>query len=241
MMRTTVCAALAATTAGLAWAEEPSTRYCEAGYGRFQSDEDEGVALLASTLDFDSGNGGGFRGACQLEIAFGFYGYGEYRTGDLDLDSLETAGAVMTAGELDDFDYDEWRLAAGYQLDLSGDLAAYGQIGVIRTEFENDDPILAGFLVGDTDDASTGVDLEAGVRWRPLERVELGGFGRWSSIGSLDLDSEDVAGALDLEASDNRFGGGVNAALRVIGPVWLSSRYEFSEIDAFFIGARLAF
>ncbi len=241
MVRLTVFAALAAASAGLAAAEEPSTRYCEAGYGRFQTDEDEGVALIASTFDFDSGNGGGFRGACQLELAYGFYGFGEYRTGDLDLDAAETIGPLTLDTELEDFDYDEWRIAAGYQLDLEGGIAAYGQVGVIRTEFGNDDPILAGFLVGDADDASTGVDLEAGIRWRPVERLELGGFGRWSNVGSLDLDSEDVPGALDLEASDNRFGGGVNAALRVIGPVWLSSRYEFSELDAFFIGARVAF
>ncbi len=242
-MRILGLAAAAAFGPTMAWADGPSTRYCEAGYLFNQSDEEQGVVSLTSTIDFDTDNGGGVRAACQLEILGGVYAFGEYRRADFGLDAVEVPIATGLGEELDleDLDFEEFRIAAGINFDLLLGVAAYGQAGLIRTEIESDSGLLNGFLADDFRDADFGVDLEGGLRWRPIDRLEAGGFVRWSSVGAVDLEATGLVDTLDLSAGDDDFGGGILAAFRVIGPAWISARYEFRDVDAFFIGGRLAF
>ncbi|MEL7452279.1 MAG: outer membrane beta-barrel protein, partial [Pseudomonadota bacterium] len=141
----TLCASM--FTFGTATADEPKTRYCEAGYGFNQTDEEEQVLGLGVSTDLDTGNGGGFRAACQFEAILGIYGFGEYRTGSFDADVVNTDPIANTIDIADgDFDIDQFRLAIGLDQGIFDVASIYGQVGIIWTDYDADVAFLDGLL-----------------------------------------------------------------------------------------------
>lgn len=241
-----VCLSVAIFGAALteARAENPSFRYCEAGWN-YES-VDAGFAFQPiPALDggVETDNGGGFRVACVAEITSGIFLHGEYREADVDL-KVDLRLDDEFAADVFNMDTTSWRIGAGYALDLPYRVSVYGAAAFARTEFDPEDFVTilpSGAAQLQLDDASvkeSGFDLEAGARWLVTERVELGGFVRYADNGALRFPE---TGPLNLLRTDEDWRGGVSAAFNVTGPAWISTRYEFGgDVDALFAGLRLA-
>lgn len=237
-------------------ADSPSFRNCEAGYNYETVDAGILVAPPADgrSYSIDADSGDGIRAACQFELLFGFYLHGEYREANVDLDVDVTSAFGETASASFDLDTQVWRLGAGYALDLPMNLSIYGQAAYTETDFDANRIVVP--FPDDTEElisenlfaGSSGFDAEVGARWMATDRLEVGGFVRYTDVGSPDFvpvgvqnPINETGGGDGLRTTED-WRGGANAAFNIFGPAWVSARYEFAgDVDALFAGLRVAF
>ncbi|MEM8770238.1 MAG: hypothetical protein AAGD92_01190 [Pseudomonadota bacterium] len=227
-------------------AGEPSFRYCEAGYARGFVDETASVQFgLLGGISVLAGDGGGGQAACKWRAFDNFFIHGAFR--QVELDGVSFPSAPLVGFNEDGLTAREWRIGAGYILNLPGGFAGYGQAAFMRSDYYGDlndlEPLIA---TGDAS-ARNGISLEAGLRYLFLNRLEISGYGRWDSEGGYGFEGvtppdiiADAPGTLVFDRGDD-FRGGGQAALRVVGPFWATASYEFGDIDAVFAGVRASF
>ncbi len=235
-----VAASAAFAFGGSAAADDPSFRYCEAGY----VNQDVGLSGESSTANFtaalSSDAGSGFRGACTLALLGGLFVHGEYSQAEFDVDAA-LSGNIQGALE-GGVDTSALRIGGGLAVDIPFlALGGYGQVSYTHVEYDGDltevvtaAQAAAATAVIDTDDS--GFDLEVGARGLVFENLDLGGFIRYTSVGALKV----PANFAEVENDDDILVG-AQAALRVLGPVWVTGRYELGETDSLFVGVRAAF
>lgn len=250
---------------GVALAGEPSSSYCEAGM-RYENIDSSVTEISNSLVDTTSlsgrfEDGFGFGGGCRVEAYKKFYIFGDFSRASIDLRrSSETVGSVVIPPietTRKDGESTRWRIGVGYQQPIALGLAAYGQAGVGRLSFRSDGEVdfcgIAGcdLVSGPVKARRTNIDAEAGIRWLILPALELGAFAHYDGAGAIDaagLETSFHPGPITAQetfivspAGKDDFRVGLNAAVRIADPVWISGRYEFGENDVAFAGVRIAF
>ncbi len=229
-------ATLALVAAGPAAAfDHPSFRYCEAGYVNQSVDFNEETTSGSALDQLNADSGSGFRGACVLELLFGLFVHGEYTQTDIDFSAVATDpnDGFNEGGETASL-----RLGAGLALDVPVlPISVYGQASYTQVEFD------AGSVVDDTTMAvenfesdDSGFDVEVGARAVFLNRIEGGAFVRYTDVGAIKR-----VGSLDDIENDEDIRAGAQAAVRVVGPVWGTVRYETGDVDTVMVGGRISF
>lgn len=225
---TVLALSLGALGAGPAGAEV-SYSYLEAEFINVDADLSSRIEDVDTSARLGTQDDYGFRVAGAWEVYKAWHVFGEYSRAKNDIDFSGTVLGLPISSS-GDFDLVRWRAGAGYGYPVNEVLDVYGRLSYDYVEFDSVD--LSGVSQSlDTDDSGIGGEL--GLRFKPFERVELFGYGRYTSVGDVDL------GSSNSFDDDTLFGFG--ARFSVTELIGVQAGYEVGTIDTWGVGARLTF
>lgn len=221
-----------------AQAAHPKFSYCEIGPVYTNVDADGVSTLGPVTGDFDANDGFGYFAGCKIPLLLRIHAYAEARDTGFDVHAVISDPVLGDRNASYDGDQDILRFGAGWSLELPFQITGYAEAGFI---FIKTDLGITGFgapgEIFDPEDDDWGPELEVGGRWMIIDDfLEAGGFLRYVSEESIKFESS--SGGIDHSSSWNP---GLSVAVRAIGPLWVSGRWEFGDTDALLIGGRFAF
>lgn len=207
----------------------PSFRYCEAGYVNLSTSESTSFSDGLTSASFEVDDTSGASLACKFELLSGFFVHGEYQQASADWEAIFDGDIEETFR--DDLTAKRLRFGAGLALDVPFlPFTAYGQVSYTNDtgDFE---------IEGEEFDLDAdGFDLEVGGRGVVSDRFDLGAYIRYADAGSIS--TTDSLG--DLE-SDGEVALGLQGAVKVVGPLWATARFQAAEVNEVFVGARVGF
>lgn len=182
------------------------------------------IPALNQTVDVDTDNGDGIDFRASLGTWRNFYLVGGFTSTDIDDQAVITNDQGTFQGS-DQFDLTAIRGGIGYryQLFFNTDIIAEASYDSLDFDF--------GSFAGenfDADDQGPGGLL--GIRSLFKDRIELRAYGRYTSVGDVDLSSGDIDG-------DTLFGGGFG--FTVVPGLSVTGDFEIGEIDTYTLGIRL--
>ena len=199
--------------------------------GGFREDGGDAGSLSGSV---DDGLGWGLRGAWEFAPRWHLYGEWGVSNTSLEVKLRDGAGATLQSKD-SDFDMTRASFGVGYSWPVGQDWDIYGRVTWDYIEYGDfDDLNLEGLdrvSIGDEDDSGVGATF--GARWYG-GAWELEGWGRYTQVGELTQDGNDVE-------FDNDFGGGARAVYH-FGDSWSAGAdYELADIDTWSAFVRYRF
>jgi hypothetical protein len=182
------------------------------------------VATQTVTVDTDDGEGIAVGGSIRIGEAF--YVVGSYQSAIIDVSGV-VENPLGTTAVADNFDYVVTGLGFGYMKELKPTLDLNAELLYDAADYD-----FGSFAGEDFDTHDGGVGAKAGVRWNPIEPLEVAGFVHWSPVGKPDLSTQ----TLD---SDVLIGVGVNWYF--IQDLGLGVNYEVGEVDTLTVSMRFSF
>jgi hypothetical protein len=177
-------------------------------------------------VDIHGKDGDGIRFRGSVGTWNNFYAFVDFSSSDIDLTGTVTnPGGVFPAE--DEFDFTAIRGGIGYKYSLTNKMDLYGELSFDSVDLD------FGSLAGesfDTDAQDIGGAL--GIRTMLGDNLELRAFGRYTSVGDVDLNGP--AGIFD---TDTLFG--VGFGFTIIRGLSITGDYESGEFSNWNVGFRL--
>ncbi len=180
--------------------------------------------IAGQTVDYDASDGSGIRFRGSIGTWHNLYLFMDYASTDIDLSALIVSPAE-TNRVSDEFDFTTIRGGVGlkYSIGLATDV--YGELTYESTDLDFGSFALENFDTGEKD-----IGAALGVRSLINDNLELRGWGRYSSVGDVDLNTL----ALD---DDTLFG--VGFAWQLIRGFSIVGDFESGEFSNYALGFRL--
>jgi hypothetical protein len=182
------------------------------------------IENIPQTVDLDADDGDGIDFQASIGTWHNFYLFGGFTSTDIDITAVIT-NPNITEEATDEFDLTTIRGGIGYRYQLFFNTNIILEASYDSLDFD------FGSLAGenfDTDDQGPGARL--GIRTLLRDRLELRAFGRYTSVGDVDVNT----GEID---DDVLFGGGFGFTL--IRGLSITGDVEIGEIDTYSVGIRL--
>lgn len=213
-------------------AAEISYTYVELDYVDIDVDISESVVDTDVDARLSTDNDGGFRLGGSWQFYDNWHVFGEFSNGENDI-SIDGTVLGVPASLSGEFDITRWRLGVGYGFPVNEDLSVYGRFSYDYIEFDEFD--ISGLDDdGDLDTDDNGLGVEGGVRWMAAAPFEVQGYVRYTSVGEVDVESEDEF--------DDDFLFGVGARYYFFdNRLGVQAGYEVGEINTWNIGGRWQF
>jgi hypothetical protein len=182
------------------------------------------VPLPGQTVDVDASDGDGIRFRGSIGTWHNLYAFLDYGSTDIDVAALVT-NVQGQFPAVDEFDYTTIRGGIGLRIPVSLKADIYGEISYDSLDLD------FGSFAGenfDTDDQDIGGAI--GIRAMLTDDLELRAYGRYTSVGDVDLNT----GIFDEDAL---FGAGFG--WQIIRGFSFVADYEAGEFSSWSIGFRL--
>ncbi len=186
----------------------------------------QGTPAPGQTVSVLSDTGDGFSVRGSYGIGERFYFAGTFQTIIIDL-TAQISNPLGDTTASDDFDLVNTRIAFGYLQELSTNFDFTADISFDTADYD------FGSLAGENFDMDdSGVGARVGFRWNPGEIWEFTGFGRYTPVGTLDLNS------LEFD-TDTLFGLGMRWYF--FEDLAVGLEFETGEIDTVNLSMRFSF
>lgn len=175
-----------------------------------------------TTVDASDGDGVRFRGS--FGTWYNFYGFGEYRSSDIDVDAIVSNDQGVFPAS-DEFDLTTIRGGVGWRYPLRFATDIYAELTYDSIDYD------FGSFAGDNfdmDDQDLGAAI--GIRHMLNDDIQLYAFGRHSNHADVDLDT------LEFDAGQF-YGAGI--VWEIVRGLALVGDFESGEITTWSVGFRL--
>lgn len=182
------------------------------------------VPLAGQSVDVDASDGNGVRFRGSVGTWNNLYLFFDYGSTDIDVAALITnAQGVFPAA--DEFDYTTIRGGIGFRIPLAVKTDIYGEVSYDSLDLD------FGSFAGenfDADDQDVGGAI--GIRTMVTDDLELRAYGRYTSVGDVDLNTT-------MFDDDTLFGAGFG--WQIVRGMSIVGDYEAGEFSNWSIGIRL--
>ena len=177
-------------------------------------------------VDYDASDGDGIRFRGSLGTWHNLYIFVDYGSTDIDVAALITSpNEPEPVSAEDEFDYTTIRGGIGLRIPLRFNIDIYGEVSYDSLNLDFGSFALENF---DTDDQDVGGAI--GLRAMLTDDLELRAYGRYTSVGDVDLNT----GIFD---EDTLFGAGFG--WQIVRGFSIVADYEAGEFSSWSFGFRL--
>lgn len=180
--------------------------------------------LLNQTVDIATKDGGGVRFRGSFGTWHNLYAFFDYNSVDPDVDAVVTNDQGVFPAT-DEFDLTTIRGGIGYRLPLRFSTDLYGELTYDSLDYD-----FGSFAGENFDTGDQGGGAAVGVRHMLGDNVEIRAQARYTTVGSVDLDT--------LEVDDDTLFS-VGLGYTFVRGLSLSLDYEAGEINTWSVGFRL--
>ncbi|MFQ6006041.1 MAG: outer membrane beta-barrel protein [Woeseia sp.] len=182
------------------------------------------VPLPGQTVDVDASDGDGVRFRGSFGTWHNLYVFIDYGSTDIDVAALVTNAQGQFPSQ-DEFDYTTIRGGAGLRIPIGFQTDIYGEVSYDSLDFD-----FGSFAGEDFDADEQDIGGAIGVRAMLNDDLEVRAYGRYSSVGDVDLNTK-------LFESDTLFGAGFG--WQIIRGLSIVADYESGEFSSWSFGFRL--
>jgi hypothetical protein len=186
----------------------------------------EQVPVPTQTVTASTEDGDGISVGGSLAIGERFYVVGSYQSAIIDVTGEVTNPLGVTPVK-DNFDFVATGIGFGYQKELRPTLDLNAELTYDMADYD-----FGSFAGEDFDANDSGAGAKAGIRWNPLEPLEVAAFVRWSPVGKADLTTQ----TLDADTLV-----GVGMSWYFIEDLGVGVNYEIGTVDTLTISMRFSF
>lgn len=226
-LRAFIVSLAAASSASLAQASELSYTFFDFRYIANDVDatgSQNPVPVQTVTGNTEDGDGVAVSGS--VAIGERFFVTGSYLSSIIDLTGT-VANPLGVTGVEDNFDLVATSIGFGYQRELKPNLDITGELVYDQADYD------FGSFAGENFDANdTGIGVRVGMRWNPLDALEVNGYARHSPIGKIDLATRELE-------SDTLVG--VGFVWYFIEDLGVGVQYESGAVDTLAVSMRFSF
>jgi hypothetical protein len=178
------------------------------------------------TVDAETTDGDGVAVGGSVAIGQRFYFVGSYVSSIIDVNGVVTNPLGVTPVQ-DNFDFVQTSIGFGYQKELKPNLDLNVEITQDQVDYD------FGSFAGENFDVNDGgAGAKVGIRWNPVEPLEVVAFARHSPVGKVSLSTQ------ELEA-DTLAGFGINWYF--IEDLGVGVTYESGDVETMTISMRFSF
>jgi hypothetical protein len=186
----------------------------------------EQTPVPTQTVTVNTEDGDGISVGGSVAIGERFYVVGSYQSAIIDVTG-EVVNLLGITPVDDNFDFVVTSLGFGYQKELKPTLDLNAELTFDAADYD-----FGSFAGEDFDTHDSGVGAKAGVRWNPIEPLEVAGFVRWNPVGKPNLTEQ----RLD---SDTLVGVGIGWYF--IEDLGVAVNYEVGTVDTLTVSMRFSF
>ena len=182
------------------------------------------VPIPGQTVDIDASDGNGVRFRGSIGTWHNLYLFVDYASTDIEVSALVTNPLGQFPAE-DEFDYTTVRSGVGLRIPLGFKTDLYGEVSYDSLDFD------FGSFAGenfDVDEQDIGGAI--GIRAMLNDDFEVRAYGRYSSVGDVDLNTT-------LFEEDTLFGAGFG--WQIVRGLSIVADYESGEFSSWSVGFRL--
>jgi hypothetical protein len=200
---------------------------------RYVANDVEGFGVQTpvptQTVTVETEDGDGISVGGSVAIGEHFYFVGSYQSAIIDVtgDVVNLLGVTPVD---DNFDFVVTGLGFGYQKELRPTLDLNAELLYDAVDYD-----FGSFAGEDFDTHDSGAGARIGLRWNPVEPLEVAGFVRWSPVGKPDfttqtLDSDTLIGVGVSWYFIEDLGVGVNYEVGAVDTLTVSMRFSFGRL-----------
>lgn len=186
----------------------------------------EQTPVATQTVTVNTEDGDGIAVGGSVGIGERFFVAGSYQSAIIDVTG-EVVNLLGVTPVDDNFDFVMSSVSFGYQRELRPTLDLTAELTFDAAEYD-----FGSFAGEDFDTSDSGIGAKAGVRWNPMEQLEVSGFVHWSPVGKPDLTTQ----TLDADTLV-----GVGVAWYFIEDLGVGVNYEVGTVDTLTVSMRFSF
>jgi hypothetical protein len=181
------------------------------------------------TVTVTTEDGDGISVGGSVAIGERFYFVGSYQSAIIDVTG-EVVNLLGVTPVDDNFDFVVTGLGFGYVKELRPTLDLNAELTYDAVDYD-----FGSFAGEDFDTNDGGAGAKIGLRWNPVEPLEVSGFVRWSPVGKPDftaqtLDSDTLIGVGVSWYFIEDLGVGVNYETGAVDTLTVSMRFSFGRL-----------